>query len=370
MILKNAQYIDVAEQIKRDKCSVVIYGAGMIGKIVVPYIVKQYDLYNYVECYVDMDQSKIGTQVQMEEHAYEIQHPDMLRQKKDKRIIFITNSKFYPVIEYLDGMEALEETQAYLIPVMQIQQAHQAIPVTLPTEAEEGSIPKVIHYCWFGKKEMPDFLKKCIASWKRVCPDYEIIEWNESNYDVSKFSYSKEAYENGKYGFVTDIARLDILYTYGGIYLDTDVMLLKSPEPLLFQKAFVGVEKWGNINSGGMMGAEPGHPMLKELLDYRKQFHFVNDDGSLNLETNGVYETIPFINRGMKINNTLQVINDVTVYPSSVFHPYDYMSGEDRMEEWTFSKHYFYGGWMEKSDIDNRTDTQCKYSQIVERMKK
>ena len=240
--------------------------------------------------------------------------------------------------------------------------------------AEDGSdgapcktsqIPKVIHYCWFGKKEIPDFLKKCMESWKLLCPDYEIKRWDESNFDVSKYLYTKQAYENGKYGFVSDMARLDILYENGGIYLDTDVKLLKPLDMFLFNKGFVGTEKWGNINSGGGIGAIPHHTMIKEMLDYRRGIYFVYEDGSFNIETNGLYETVPFVKRGYKVDNSLQVINDMTVYPSGVFHPYDYISCKEKIEEDTVSIHYFYGGWMDEADFKNRQDTQKKYSEIL-----
>ena len=132
--------------------------------------------------------------------------------------------------------------------------------------------------------------------------------------------------------------------------MDTDVSLLKNLDTLLYQPAFTGVEKWGNINTGGMAGAMPRHPMIKEMLEYRKQFHFLMEDGSLNMETNGMYETVPYIRHGMKISNELQYVNNVTVYPSSVFHP-------------------FYGGWMDGSDFEERSSTQKKYHEILKRTK-
>jgi hypothetical protein len=203
-----------------------------------------------------------------------------------------------------------------------------------------------------------------------VCPDYEIVRWDETNYDVSKFLFTKQAAENGKYGFITDVARLDILYQYGGIYLDTDVKLVKPFGELLFNKGFVGVERWGNINSGGGIGALPHHPMIKEMIDYRLKYSFILEDGTQSIETNGLYETIPFIRHGMRIDNTLQIINDMTVYPACVFHPYDYMSCEENIEDSTVSVHYFYGGWMDNSDKQSRTNTQDKYKDILKRINK
>lgn len=151
--------------------------------------------------------------------------------------------------------------------------------------------------------------------------------------------------------------------------MDTDVMLNKNLDELLYQDGFVGTEKWGNVNTGGGCGFTAGHPMLKELLQYREQFHFVFDDGSLNTETNGVYETIPFLQRGFSPNNILQTVGGVTIYPSYVNHPYDYMSCELHYREATVSVHYFYGGWMEEDEKLNRKKTQEKYKEIIYRIK-
>lgn len=117
-------------------------------------------------------------------------------------------------------------------------------------------IPKIIHYCWFGGGELPQMQKKCIESWKKFCPDYEIKEWNESNYDVHKVPYISEAYDAGKMAFVSDYARLDIIYKHGGIYLDTDVEIIKSLEPLLEHTCFLGAERDGIVATGLGFGAE------------------------------------------------------------------------------------------------------------------
>lgn len=356
MILRNSGYEELAERIKRKKSKIFIYGAGMIGQVVIPYIIENYTLYEYVECFVDMDQRKIGKKITIGNQNYEIKSPEVLKQIAENSVLLITNSKFYPIVDYLDSIFELENVEGYIIPIIQLQQ-------------QQIKIPKKIHYCWFSRKPMPIFLQECIESWKRICPDYEIICWNEDTYDVNKFTYTRQAYEKQRFGFVTDVARLDILYQHGGIYFDTDVKLLKRPDTLLCNEGFIGVEKWGNINTGGGVGAVAGHPMIKEMLDERLKYPFIYEDGSLNTETNGLYETMPFIRHGMKIKDTLQRINGMTVYPSSVFHPYDYMSCEEKIEPDTISVHYFFGGWMEEEDKKNRMDTQHRYAEIMRRMK-
>lgn len=355
MNLRNTTYLELARRIRERNSRIIIYGAGMIGQIVVPYIIDTYRLHDYVDCYVDIDAYKIGMSVVIGTYEYEIKPPETLESISPNSVILITNSKFDSVLSFLDGIQALSGVDCYIVPMMQMIE-------------QRPKIPKTIHYCWFGGKEIPDFLKGCMESWHKHCPDYEVVRWDEDTFDINKYEYTRQAAEHGRWGFVTDVARLDILYQHGGIYMDTDVKLLKPLDHLLYQKGFVGVERWGNINSGGGIGAVPHHPMIQEMLDYRLKFPFVMNDGSLNVETNGLYETTPFIRHGMRIDNTLQIINGMTVYPAGVFHPYDYMSCEEKLEDNTVSVHYFYGGWMEEDDRKNREMTQKKYENVVKQV--
>lgn len=365
MIFKNSDYAALAEKIKRDRKSIIIYGAGMVGQIVVPYLAEKYDLYEYIDCFIDMDKRKAGQLVKMGNYSYAIKSPDYLQRLTGDFLMLITNSKFFPIVSFLNGIEELKDVEGYIVPIMQICALEKIKPEGVPRRTEKRLIPKKIHYCWFGKNPLSDFLENCIKSWKEICPDYEIIQWNEENYDVNKHRYTREAYEQGKYGFVSDVARLDILYENGGIYFDTDVTILKDPEDLLYQQGFIGVEKWGNINTGGGCGFIKGHPMLKKMLDYREQFPFVLNDGTLNTETNGIYETRPFLDAGFKPDNSLQTVEGVTVYPSYIFHPYDYMSGSLCKNPATVSIHHFTGGWMDENDRRNKEKTQEEYAAFL-----
>ena len=232
----------------------------------------------------------------------------------------------------------------------------------------EVRIPKVINYCWFSGNPMPEYLVKCIESWKRFCPDYKIVRWDEDNYDVGKNIYMKQAYEAGKWGFVPDIARLDILYNYGGLYIDTDVEIIKNLDDLLGNEAFTGVEKWGNINMGGCSGAVPHHPMIKKMLDFRINEEFIMQDGSLNLTTCGYYETMPFIQEGFIPDNTTQTIDGMTIYSSDYFQPYDYMSGETCITKNTHSIHHFNGGWIDEKHKEERQKTKDNYQKMVSKL--
>lgn len=369
MILRNDLLKKVAECVKERKTKIIVYGAGMIGQIIIPYLIEEYDLGDYLDCFIDADKRKKDSMVNVCGKDYLITTPDYLNTIDENNVILVTNSKFYPIVKLLDGIKNLDAVEGYIVPMIQIKEIEEKMSIKISKIMEEPIIPKKIHYCWFGKKEKPEFLQKCIDGWKELCPDYEFIEWNETNYNVNRHAYTAEAYQKEKYGFVTDVARLDILYEHGGIYMDTDVTLLRNLDDLLYQQGFIGAEKWGNVNTGGGCGFIPGHPLLKELIDYRDRYHFVLEDGSLNIETCGMYETKVFIMHGFKPSNQLQHIEGVTVYPSYVNHPYDYMSGKTDIVESTVSIHHFYGGWMDENDKDNRINTQRAFNNIMNRIK-
>ena len=368
MHLRNTDLDLLKNRIVENNSKVVVYGAGMIGQVFIPYFITKYNLFIYIDCFVDANARKIGTTLSIGKYSYSINSPKYLNQIDSSYIILITNSKFYDVLSFLDKIEILENIDAYIIPIILLGESRKVSYMKPQKLGENQLIPKTIHYCWFGAKGKSPFLKECLLSWKKICPDYEFVEWNETNYDVSRHRYTKEAYEKGKYGLVTDLARLDILYENGGLYFDTDVSLIKKPDNLLYQAGFVGREKWGNINTGGGCGFVKGHHMLKQMIDYRDLFGYINEDGSFNNDTNGLYESNVFIKEGYVPNNDLQIINDVTVYPSYINHPYDYMSGMLDVNESTISVHHFSGGWMDVIDMDNRTKTQTAFNDIMNRI--
>ena len=371
MILRNDSYEILARDIIQNNRKIIIYGAGMIGKILVPYLLAKYALEAHVRCYVEQDQRKVGKKVKLYGGEAPIEPVSILQTVTENDIVLITNSNFYPVVKMLDEIHALDGVNAYLLAVMQIELAGKTGLHEIVKTQRAAMIPKKIHYCWFSGAEIPDNLKKCIESWKKFCPDYEIVRWDESNYDVNKNPYMRDAYAQKKWGFVPDIARLEILYEHGGIYLDTDVELVHSLDDFLYQPAFCGVEKWGNINTGGCSGAQRHNPVIKAMLDYRENIPFVYEDGSLNLETCGYYETMPLIQMGMEINNQVQVLgSQMTVYSSDFFHPFDYASGELSMTPNTVSIHHFNGGWLDAASQLQRAKTRQEYQNILHRMER
>lgn len=207
-------------------------------------------------------------------------------------------------------------------------------------------IPKIIHYCWFGKKEKSDNIKKCIASWKEKCPDYYFIEWNEDNFDIAAFDYCIEAYTEKKYAFVSDVARAKALYEMGGIYLDTDVTVLQSFDGILNNSVVLGFEE-GNYIATSFMASAPNQKLFRDFVGHYEDMHFINEDGSYNAGTNVVQLTKMLVERGLIRNNEYQVINEqISVYPKEFFSPYDYINCIYEITDSSICVHHFYVSWM------------------------
>ncbi len=206
-------------------------------------------------------------------------------------------------------------------------------------------IPKKIHYCWFGRGPKNELALKCIESWKKYLPEYELKEWNEDNFDLDLYPYAKEALENRKFAFVTDVVRLYALYTEGGIYMDTDVEVLKTYDPFLHHLMFSGFET-NNTVPTGMMAAEKGSSWAKELLDQYNGRKFVKEDGTFDMTTNTVVITQYMVSKGLKLNNTFQDIPGLcTMYPAEYFCPKDHRTGQIKCTSNTVCIHHFAGSW-------------------------
>ena len=215
-------------------------------------------------------------------------------------------------------------------------------------------IPKIIHYCWFGGKEKPKSVFKMIDSWKKHCPKYTIKEWNESNFDVNYNQYTKEAYQCGKWAFVSDVARLYALYHEGGIYMDTDVEALTNYDQFLHHHAFSGFESDGNVPTG-MMAAEKNSNWAKDLLEDYRDRRFINNDGSLDMTTNTTLITNYMLSKGLLLNNKFQDFPDlVTMYPSDYFCPKDHRTGQINLTSNSVCIHHFAGTWLEHKTISYR----------------
>lgn len=212
------------------------------------------------------------------------------------------------------------------------------------------AIPKIIHYCWFGGKEKPDSVKKCIESWKKFLPDYQLMEWNEDNFNIEKLQYTKEAYAAKKYAFVSDIARIEALYQYGGFYMDTDVEVLKSFNPLLDARCILGMEEREYVATS-FMAFEKEHSLVKQFLDLYENISFLDENGQIVTGTNVAKLTNMLLEKGFVQENHFQELEEgIKIYPKEYFSPYDYINCHCNITENSYCVHHFAVSWMSKKE--------------------
>ena len=214
-------------------------------------------------------------------------------------------------------------------------------------------IPKIIHYRWFGGKPLPKIAEKCIASWKKYLPDYEIKRWDESNFDVNAIPYTREAYAACKYAFVSDYARFWILYHYGGVYFDTDVEVIRPIDDIINRGGFLGVESNRNgiytVNPGLGFAATQGTAVIGEMVNLYSTFHFTNTDGASDLK-NIVEITTEYLSaRGLRNTDEIQQCCGFTIYPKDYFCPIDYDTRELKITENTRTIHHYAESWVPRS---------------------
>lgn len=207
------------------------------------------------------------------------------------------------------------------------------------------SIPKVIHYCWFGRGKMPPLAEKCIKSWQKYCPDYEIVCHTEDNFDVTENRYAKEAYKAGKWAFVSDYARLKIIYEQGGIYLDTDVELIKPIDDLLKTGGFMGFDDNGIIATGLGFAAEKGNELVGAFLKDYDDIPFVLEDGSYDLTPCPDRNTKTAQSLGMDLNKKEQTFMGIRFLPEDYLCPMKYDTGKKIITKNTYSIHHFSASW-------------------------
>jgi len=209
-------------------------------------------------------------------------------------------------------------------------------------------IPKIIHYIWVGGKPLTPLVEKCLESFKKFCPDYTIKRWDETNFDIQSNKFCADAYDKKKWAFVSDVIRLYALVNEGGIYLDTDVELLKSLDNFLAHEAFSGFEHDGIYLQTGVLGAIKGFSLFKELLLEYNEREFILPNGSLNVVPNIHYLTNLCFKKGLVQNNKLQSIEGLTIYPNMYFCPKHFEQQDYEISEETVSIHHFAASWLDK----------------------
>lgn len=342
--------------------SIVGFGAGMVANCIED-LFQKHGLWAHIECFIDNDINKENSFIGIFEKKRVYSLQSFLKRHKTDYVLLITCTAFYPIIQQLDSVKLFNNIHCYIYPELNYEFVHLCKCNDLLLLGNQERIPKTIHYCWFGRGPKSVLAQKCIDSWKKYCQDFKIIEWNEDNYDITKNQYVMEAYSEKKWAYVTDYARLDILYEFGGIYFDTDVEVLKDISPLLRTDAFIAYGEWPCVNSGAGIGASRFHPIIKEMRDNpRNNISFYYPDGTCNLTQNCMYETKILKKYGFSADFSEQCLNGITILTPEIIstggvlgkyayvtsntlalhHNGESWSTEERKKQLTETKKYIY----------------------------
>lgn len=281
----------------------------------------------------------------------------MIQSITSEDVILITTAAYQEIILQLEQIDKLKDTKYYLYFILGVRKKDsERMQIPIPDKLsiyDNIQIPKIIHYCWFGKSEIPAQYRKWMESWQRYCPDYRIIEWNEDNYDIRKNRYISEAYEKKMWAFVSDYVRIDVVNEYGGVYLDTDIELLRNIDELLKNDGFCGFQNQDNVNFGLGFGAVKKHKTLEEIKKYYETERFILEDGTLNLTACPVIQTEIMKRHGLKCNGMFQVVDGMTVLPSRVLcgmSPNSFRVEKNPVK--TYAIHHFAASWKDEKFHD------------------
>lgn len=349
-MLRIGRINDILEHLKTID-NVVCFGAGNRVEL----LKKVFDRTGVLEkirYFIDNNVKKQGTKVYIKDKPIDVISFSAFKEKGlDSCIILVLPEKYQGILEQINEDE---DTKALICYCMSHQIAlmkedlamNKRVPASFKQYNEE-LIPKIIHYCWFGKKPLPDKHKKWMESWHKYCPNYEVVEWNENNYDIAKNMYMKQAYEREKWGFVSDVARLDIIYHCGGIYFDTDVELIDNIDDLLYQKGFVGFESDEYVATGLGFGAIKKLPIIKEILDFYEEIDFVDRNGKPNMTTCPVWQTKLLKQKGLITNGEYQIVDGLTIFPEKVLSGKSISTRRIRLAPYTKAIHHYDGSWLD-----------------------
>ena len=312
---------------------------------------------------VDNNPEKQGLSHEICRKKVEIKSVDALFRQQNY-VILITVSMAYQeeICKQLASLDLPSNTECYSLPLMIYRQhtADNSCVESYFAEHISGNIPKTIHSFWFSREEKPDIYKRCLESWHRHCPDYEIIEWNSNNYDIAKNQYMKEAYEHRKWAFVSDYARLDVIYEYGGIYLDMDVELFSSIDRLRNAKAFFCRQEDGYVELGSGFGAARRNDFIGEMLAEYAGKTFFDDAGAMDMTPQPQRMAEVFERHGISICHDSEIIKDM------IFLSNDYITCGQTAEaleskDTRLGVHWHNAGWLS----DEKRNVFKKSSEIM-----
>lgn len=344
MVFRECSFLDFVEDIEKREKKIICYGAGMLPLYIEP-LLHSCGLACRVSLFIDGDLRKKGRTMHYADREIRIETPGYLASLDgEQAVILITAERYREILKFLAGAGLPDKWECYAYPLLNLSYFKSTVNGGILPDVPR-QIPKVIHYTWFGGQKKQELQIKCIESWHRFCPDFEIREWNEENYDVRKIQYMAQAYENRKWAYVSDYARLDILYQNGGIYLDTDVELFGSLEPLLGVRAFLCFGEWPVPNSGAGAGCIKGDGLLKELMETRENRPFMQAGGQPDAHTNSNYEMQILMNRGFRMDATFQQMDGIALYPPDIIAPASLVGESAFVTERTLGMHYCLNTW-------------------------
>lgn len=327
------------------KGEIVCIGIGMVLSHI-EQLLCEYGISDKVCILADNDPAKWGTEVFYGLKIYTVVSVDELKQMSFKNpLALITCEKDKEIIEQLKDDKAFDHWNWGSYPQLNYY-FKKDIKKTINLKGKESYIPSIIHYIWFGNKKIPEEQQSFIAGWKRICDNYEFVLWNEFNYDVNKCTYTREAFHAGDYARVSDYARMDILYHYGGFYMDTDVELLKSLDVLRCHRAVFAFGEWPVVNSGIICGSVPKNELIRRLRDEpRTKIPYYDTKGKPDRRTNCYYENEVLKEIGFKGNFVSQLIDEIALYSPIYFASEgNYYSSDDITDE-TIAIHHCAGSW-------------------------
>lgn len=318
---------------------------------------------------VDNNSKLWGTHVQFQGKDLPIYSLAEALKRTDSNTVYILALGWLALSEVIDQLKLhreLEETHIYMAQLLVDQTGYPNRRHVLPDSlrlTKNQVIPRIIHYCWFGGGKMPEEYRQYIVGWQEHNPNFEIRRWDESNFDWRKISYTKQAYEQGKWAFVSDYARMDVLYRYGGIYLDTDVEVIRPLEDLLYQEGFMGFE--GNhVASGLGIGARKELSVIGEMRDIYRDLDFrYGPRKDMTICTD--YETGILRQHGLVQNGELQFVEGLTVYPTEVLSGIVDIVGRPFVTKHTYTVHHYGGMWATPEDREKVEKVKKLYSCLI-----
>ena len=314
---------------------------------------------------IDNGESLWGKTVSHNGEEISIESPEQFENSVSKKgidgtVLFISSPIYAAdIVEQLDKIAAFDGLDCFL----QVLVRNTMEPV-VPFEFTQGKqkIPKKIHYIWVGGKSLPDEYTRNIETWRKWNPDYEIIRWDETNYDFGKCDYVREAYETKNWGFASNFARLDIVYQYGGIYLDTDVEVIRNFDVLLNDDGFICMGCADRINQGCGFGAMKGNALIGLMRDKLLSAHFLNNDGKPEKRAFHTFINPIVKQYGFQLNNQYQRSNGIVLYPSEVMSPLTIEGMPDHFSNMTVSIHREVGTWR----TEKEKEALRRLSRIIE----